>query len=280
MAGGISLPAALQLLDGQPHRKVVSAFFERLPLAKVLSGGDVSGLLKKVMADGNLSSVLSNPMGVLTGALQAQVGQAAAQLQAAGFSAASGLISSLTSASGLAGAVAAFQAAGDNLSGLTNGQAGLFALAGHDSLLGMLGDAAPAVLAAARVLGPTASPDLLNAITGGIPGMVSAVIGGTMTADAATAWVQQQTIALQGVVMASADALAQGQAMQMLASTVATVSGLMALPPGATASPIQAAIAGFVLPAARAAMDVANAAQRPEQTHDPVDTAGMTSLGG
>ena len=280
MASGISLPAALQLLDGQPHRKVVSAFFERLPLAKVLSGGDVSGLLKKVMADGNLSSVLANPMGALTGALQAQVGQAAAQLQAAGFSAASGLVSSLTGATGLAQGVAAFQAAGDSLSGLTTGQAGLFALAGHDSLLGMLGDAAPAALAAARVLGPTASPDLLSTITAGIPGMVSAVIGSTMSADAATAWVQQQTIALQNVVLASADALAQGQATQMLASTVATVSGLVALPPGVAASPIQAAMAGFVLPAARAAMDEANAAQRPAQAHDPVDTAAMTSLEG
>ena len=55
-----------------------------------------------------------------------------------------------------------------------------------------------------------------------------------------TAWVQQQTIALQNVVLASADALTQGQAMQMLASTVATVSGLVALLPGVAASPITA----------------------------------------
>jgi|LULL01.1.fsa_nt_gb hypothetical protein len=278
MAGGISFPAALQLLDGQPHKKVGTAFFERLPLAKVLSGGDVSSLMPKVLADGNLSSVMGNPMAGATGALQAQIGQAAQQIQAAGVPGASGLISSLTGASGLASAATQFQASGDNLSGATNGQVGFYALAGHDSLLSMLGNAAPSALAPSRVLGPVASGDLLGSMTSGLQSMASAVIGGTMTPDAATVWVQQQTIALQGIVAASADALTQGQAIQMQASTVATVSGLVALPPGVAATPIQAAIAGFVTPSARAAMDAANMAQRPEQTHDPVDVAAMTSL--
>ena len=278
MAGGISLPTALQLLDGTPHRKILTAFAENLPYAKVLSGGDVSGLLKKVMADGNLSSVLQNPMAGLTGQLQGLAGQAAGQLQAALGSGASGLISALTGSSGLTSALGAFQAAGDNLAGLTNGQAGLMALAGHDSLLGMLGDAAPAALAASRALGPVISGDLLNGISQALPGVVQNVIGGSMSVATATAWVQRQSASISGIVSASADALAQGQAVQMLASTVATVSGLVAPIPGVSPASIPAAFRTFVQPAALDAMNTALAAQIQADTHAPVDTAAMTSL--
>lgn len=279
MAGGISLPTALQLLDGTPHKKILTAFAENLPYAKVLSGGDVSSLLKKVLADGNLSSVLQNPMTGLTQGLQDLVGQAAAQLQSALGSGASGLISALTGASGLTSALSALQAAGDNLVGLTNGQAGLMALAGHDSLLSMLGDAAPAAVALSRVLGPTASGDLLNGITSALPGLVQNVIsGGTAVADA-TAWVQSQVANVTAVVSASADALAQGAAMQMQASAVSTVAGLLApIGAGAAQTPFQAALSTFVQPTARTAMLAALAAQVAADTHAPVDTAAMTSL--
>ena len=278
MAGGISLPTALQLLDGTPHRKILTAFAENLPYAKVLSGGDVSGLLKKVLADGNLSSVLQNPMAGLTQGLQGLAGQAAAQLQAALGSGASGLISAITDTSGLTGALSALQAAGDNLVGLTNGQAGLMALAGHDSLLSMLGDAAPAALAATRVLGPVISGDLVGSISQALPGVVQNVIGGSMAVADATAWVQGQIANISAVVSASADALAQGQSIQMLASSVATVSGLVAPIPGVAASPIQAVLGTFIQPAARTAMNAALAAQVAADTHAPVDTAAMTSL--
>ena len=244
----------------------------------MLSGGDVSGLLKKVLSDGNLSSVLQNPVAGLTQGLQGLAGQAAAQLQAALGSGASGLISAITGASGLTGALAALQTAGDNLVGLTNGQAGLMALAGHDSLLSMLGDAAPAALAATRVLGPVISGDLLGGISQALPGVVQNVIGGGMAVADATAWVQGQVANISAVVSASADALAQGQAVQMLASTVATVSGLVAPIPGVAASSIQAALGTFIQPAARTAMNAALAAQVAADTHDPVDTAAMTSL--
>lgn len=279
MAGGVALPTVLQLLDGTPHKRVASAIFENLPLAKLLQGGDISGLMKKVLADGNLSSVLQNPMAALTGQLQGLAGQAAAQLQATLGTGASGLISALTGASGLTSALSALQAAGDSLAGLTNGQAGLMALAGHDSLLSMLGDAAPAALAATRVLGPIASGDLLNGITAALPRVVQSVISGGMAVADATAWVQGQIASVTAVVSASADALTQGQSVQMLASTVATVSGLVAPIPGVAASPIQAALGTFVQPAARTAMKVALAAQVAADTHAPVDTAAMTSLG-
>lgn len=280
MADGISLPMALQLLDGTPHRKVASAIFENLPVAKVLQGGNVSGLLKKVLADGNLTSALANPMAAATGALQGLAGQAATQVQSALGSGASGLVSALTGASGLTGVLQQFQAAGDNLAGLTNGQAGLMALAGHDSLLSMLGPAAPDALAAARVLGPVASGDLLGAISGTLPGVVQQVIAGAMSIAAATTWVQQQAASIAAVTAASADALAQGQAVQMLASAVATVSGLTAPVPGVPASPIQVALAGFVTPDAAAAMQAALAEQVRADAHAPVDTAAMTSLVG
>lgn len=279
MAGGISLPTVLQLLDGTPHKKVATAVFENLPLAKLLQGGDVSALLKKVLADGNLSSVLQNPMAGLTQGLQGLAGQAAAQLQSALGSGASGLISALTGSSGLTSAISALQAAGDNLVGLTNGQAGLMALAGHDSLLSMLGDAAPAAVALSRVLGPTASGDLLSSITSALPGMVQSVISGGMAVADATAWVQAQIANVTAVVSASADALAQGAAMQMQASAVSTVAGLLApIGAGAAQTPLQAALATFVQPAARTAMLAALAAQVAADTHAPVDTAAMTSL--
>lgn len=280
MAGGVSLPAVLQLLDGTPHKKVASAIFENLPLAKLLQGGDISGLMKKVLADGNLSSVLQNPMAALTGQLQGLAGQAATQLQFALGTGASGLISALTGTSGLTGALSALQAAGDHLAGLTNGQAGLMALAGHDSLLSMLGDAAPAALAAARVLGPIASGDVLNGMAAALPGVVQSVISGGMTVADATAWVQGQIASVTAVVSASAEALAQGQSIQMLASTVATVSGLVAPVPGVTASAIQSAIGGFVTPSAGAAMLASLTAQIAAEVHDAIDVVGMTSLGG
>ena len=280
MAGGVALPTVLQLLDGTPHKKVASAIFENLPLAKLLQGGDISGLMKKVLADGNLSSVLQNPMAGLTQGLQSLAGQAATQLQSALGSGASGLISALTGASGLTGALSALQAAGDSLVGLTNGQAGLMALAGHDSLLGMLGDAAPAAVALSRVLGPTASGDLLNGITSALPGVVQNVISGGMTVAAATSWVQAQIASVSAVVSASADALAQGAAMQMQASAVSTVAGLLApIGAGAVATPLQTALGSFVQPAAFVAMNTALAAQVAADTHAPVDTAAMTALG-
>lgn len=278
MAGGVSLPGVLQLLDGTPHKKVGSAIFENMPLAKVLQGGNVSGLMGKVLADGNLSSVLMNPMAAITEQLQGLAVQAATRLQAAFGSDAGGLISALTGGSGLTTALAAFQAAGDNLSGLTNGQAGLFALAGHDSLLAMLGGSAPPALAASRVVGPLASGDLLNGIASALPGVVQSVIDGTLPLDAATSWVQGQTATIAGVTADSADALAQGQAAQMLASTVATVSGLVAPVPGIAPSPIQRAMSATVKPAAAVAMRQALAVQVAATTHAAIDTAAITSL--
>lgn len=280
MAGGISLPTALQLLDGKPHKEVKSAIFENLPLAKVLSGGNISGLIQQVLAAGDMSPVLANPMASLTGGLQGLAGQAATQLQASLGSGASGLISALTGSSGLTTALTSLQAAGDNLVGLTNNQSGLFALAGHDSLLGMLGDTIPAAVAPSRVLGPTASSDLLTGISSALPGVVQNVISGGMSVAAATTWVQIQTASITGVVAASSDALAQGQAMQMQASTVATVAGLVTTPPGITPTTIQSALGGFVTPSARAAMTAALADQIAAESHDPIDVAAMTSLGG
>lgn len=278
MSGGVSLPSVLQLLDGTPHRKVASAMFENLPLAKVLQGGNLAGLMQKVLADGNLSSVLANPMAALTGGLQAQIEQAVTQLQASAISGADALISALTGASGLSSALTAFQAAGDNLSGLTNGQAGLMALAGHDSLLGMLGGAVPGALDPARVLGPVASGALLNGLSSTLPTVISSVANGGMSVATAVQWVSGQATAISNVTAVSADALAQGQSMQMLVSAVATVSGLVAPVPGVPRSPVQTAIGTFVQPSARLAMTAALAAQIRADTHAPVDTAAMTSL--
>ncbi len=67
MAGGfVPLPQALQLISGVPLMKVSTAFFEKLSITKRLDGGPgLQGLMQKVLQDGNLSSIMQNPMAAL-----------------------------------------------------------------------------------------------------------------------------------------------------------------------------------------------------------------------
>lgn len=244
MASGIPLASVLQLLDGTPHRKVPSAIFERLPLAKVLSGGDVGALMPQVLKDGNLSSILQNPVAPI-------IDRFVRSLPGGGGDA-------------LTAAMGGLRAAGDNLIGLSNGGAGLFDLLGHASLVGMMGAHLPPELGLDRVLGPVTCGPVLTTL---LEGRSNAVAVGNPVEVA------------QGIVQASANALAQGRAIQPLVSAVASLSGALAMPGDALGpDDLQKVLSTFIHPAVREAMRGAVAAQASAEGYDLVDVAAMTAL--
>jgi len=290
MAGGIALPMALQLISGVPLKKVGSVFMEKLSATKRLDGGaGLGGLMQSVLTDGNLSSVMQNPMAGLTGAIQGQMTGITAQITAAFGGGPNALLGALTGSGGLTTALTQFQGAGDNLAGLTNGASGFFAMLGHDNLAQMAGGALPGAASMATVTAPLASPVLLGNINNTLPTVVSAVIAGTMTSEDAATWAQTQTATIAGITAASAGALAWGQSMQTMISTVSSVAGSLAVPPSfdaagnrhqGAATPLQRVLSTIVKPGPRATMERSLEAQIAHTRHDPVDIAGMTSLEG
>lgn len=287
MAGGIQLPAALQLISGVPLKKVGSVFMEKLSATKRLDGGALGGLMQAVLQDGNLSSVMQNPMAGLTGAIQGQMSGLVSQLQSSGIPGVSSLSSALSGTGGLDQAMGQLKAAGDNLAGLTNGAAGFFSMIGHDNFTQMAGSALPASASMATVTAPINSAGFLSAVNTQLPDVVNAVVAGTMTPDQATEWVQVQTATAAAIVSSSAGALAWGQEMQTMVSTVSAVAGSLAVPPthdeggnrregGATG--FQSVLGGIVQPGPKAAMARAVEAQIAHKRHDPVDVAAITSL--
>lgn len=286
MAGGIALPQALQLISGVPLAKVGTVFAEKLSITKRLDGAAPASMIKQVLADGNLSSVMQNPMAGLTQVLQTQIANLAPQIP--NIAGASGLISALTGSSGLSSALSAFQGAGDNLAGLTNGAAGFFSMLGHDQTAQMAGTAMPAQYATSVVTGPLTSGDYLSSLNTMVPQLLARVISGGAAADAAASWVTVQTTNLNGIVSASNAALAYSAAMHPLIATVASVAGSLAVPPTfdasgfrqeGVASGFQGVLASLVQPKAATALAASSAAQIAHTVHVPVDVTAMTSLG-
>lgn len=287
MAAGIPLPQALQLISGVPLRKVGSVFMEKLSATKRLDGGALGGLMQSVLQDGNLSSVMQNPMAGLTAKIQGQISGLVSQLQAGAPSDPSTLISALSGAGGLDQAMTQLKASGDNLAGLTNGAAGFFSMIGHESFAQMAGSSLPASASLATVTAPLNSGGFLSSVNDQLPGLVGAVISGTMAPDVAASWVQAQTAGAASIVAASAGALAWGQEMQTMVSTVSAVAGSLAVPPvydeagnrqeGAVTG-FQAVLGTIIQPQPRAAMERSLEAQIAHVRHEPVDVAAMTSL--
>lgn len=286
MAGGIALPQALQLISGVPLAKVGSVFAEKLSITKRLDGAAPAALMKSVITDGNLSSVMQNPMSALTGAIQGQMGGLVSQLQ--GIAGAFGLVSALTGSGGLSAALTSLQGAGNNLAGLSNGAAGFFSMLGHDQTAQMAGAAMPPQFATSVMTGPLTAGSLLGSINTVLPQVVSQVVSGAMAPSSATAWVQSQTDSLNGIVSNSAAALAWSAQMHPLIATVSSVAGALAIPPTfdangnrqeGTASGFQGVLASIVQPSAAQAMAAALAAQITHTAPPPIDTDGMTSLG-
>lgn len=284
MAGGIPFSQALQIIGGVPLQKVGSVFAEKLSITKRLDGGAIGNLMKQVIKDGNLSSLMQNPM---QGALDAVQQQAQQALQRLG-----GIpgVQSLTSAlSGLQGAATSFQAAGDNLAGLTNGAAGFMAMLGHDQTAQLAGDAMPATAATAVVTAPLTSSGLLAQASAVLPQIASQVASGTLDATSAAAWVTGISGQMTGIVQASADALAWSAANHTVIAAAATIGGALAVPPvfddqgnrsEGVPTGFQGVLQSVVQPHARDAIAAALAAQTKAKTYKPIDPDDYTSLEG
>lgn len=287
MAAGILLPKALQLISGVPLQKVASVFAEKLSITKRLDGGGgLGGLMAQVLKDGNLSSIMRNPMAALTQGIQGQLGGLVSQLSS--ITGAAGLISSLTGASGLGNALGVLQAAGDNLAGLTNGASGFFDMISHAATVDLAGAGLPISAGMNAVTAPLTSGSLLNSIGQNLPQVVAQVVSGSLSPDAALSWVQSQISAIGGVTAGSAAALAYGAQVHPMIATVSSVAGALAVPPtfdadgyrqNGASTGFQAVLGSIVQPEAAAAMAASLAAQIAHTAHSPVDVAGMTSLG-
>lgn len=288
MAGGfVPLPQALQLISGVPLMKVASVFAEKLSITKRLDGGPgLQSLMAQVLKDGNLSSIMQNPMAALTQGIQGQLGGLVSQLSSV--TGAAGLISALTGASGLGNALGALQAAGDNLAGLTNGASGFFSMIGHAATVDLAGAGLPISAAMDAVTAPLTQGAFLNTLQGALPQVVSQVVSGAMAPDLAAGWVLGQIAMIGSVTAGSAGALAYGAQMHPLIATVSSVAGALAIPPtfdedgyrlDGAASGFQGVLQSIVQPNAATAMAASLAAQIAHTVHDAIDVAAMTSLG-
>ncbi len=251
------LSQALGLIAGSPLAKAGSVIAEKLPVTKSMGLGGIGGLLSQVMQDGNLSSIMQNPVAAIAGQVQAQVQGAVAQVQATLGGAGAGLVSALSGAGGIGEAVGALKAAGDHLSGLGADPQGFFDLLAHGNMVGMLGDGAPAAMGYARAAGPVTSAPVLAQTQAIIDDTVRWAVAGTLAPDAAAALIQQQADTLRAIVADSADAIARGQAAAPLLGIASAVGGALAVPSWGQATPMQSVLATLVRPQARAVMDAA-----------------------
>lgn len=287
MSGGIALPQALQLISGVPLMKVATVFAEKLSITKRLDGGPgLQGLMAQVLKDGNLSSIMQNPMAALTQGIQSQLGGLAAQLQ--NVTGAGGLISALTGSTGLGNALSQLQSAGDNLAGLTNGATGFFSMLSHASTADLAGTALPSLAAMSVVTGPLTQGGFLTGLGQSLPAVIGQVLAGGMSPDAAASWVTGQINTIASVLSGSAGALAYGAQMHPLIAQVSSIAGALAVPPtfdaagnrqDGAATGFQGVLRSIVQPNAATAMAASLAAQIAHTVHDAVDTAAMTSLG-
>jgi len=288
MAGGfVPLPQALQLIGGVPLLKVGSVFAEKLSITKRLDGGAAGDLMKKVLQDGNLSSLLQNPQAAISSAISSAIPGLAAGLGSV--SGAAGLISSLTGANGLGATLLAFQSAGDTLAGLTNGGAGFLGMIAHDTTAQMAGAALPDLAATSVVTGPLTASGLLGSIQTVLPQVVGQVVSGSLAPAIAQAWVDGVGGQLNGIVSASNAALSWSAANHTLVASVATIGGALAVPPvfdvegnreEGVATGFQGVLQSLVQPDALAPLSDALSALTAHTKHDPVDPDDYTSLEG
>lgn len=287
MAGGIALPQALQLIGGVPLLKVGSVFAEKLSITKRMDGGASGDLMKQVLAAGNLSPILQNPMAGGIGAIQSQIGSAVSALGS--IPVASGLVSALSGAGGLGDAANGFLGAGNALAGLSNAGAGFFGMIAHDTTASMAGDALPPSAATSVVTGPLTAGGLVGSIGSVLPQVVAQVVAGTLDVASATAWVNGASEQLGAVVSDSNAALAWSAANHTLVAATASIGGALAVPPvfdsagnrqEGAASGFQGVLQSLVRPEALGPISDALNALTAATRYDPVDPDDYTSLEG
>lgn len=254
---GFGLSQALGLIAGSPLSKAGSVIAEKLPVTKSMGLGGIGGMLSQVLNDGNLSSIMQNPVAAIAGQVQAQVQGAVAQVQAALGGGGAGLVSALSGAGGVSEAVGALKAAGDHLSGLGADPQGFFDLVAHGNMAVMLGADAPSVMSYDRAAAPITSGPVLAETQTLIDQTVQQAISGALDPSAAAVIIQQQTAALQAITAESANAIAMGQAAAPLLGIASAVGGALAVPSWSAQTAAQSVLATLVQPQARAVMDAA-----------------------
>nr|USU31114.1 hypothetical protein NG677_17450 [Methylobacterium sp. OTU13CASTA1] len=246
----IELPAVLKLLNGNPLMKVRQVIGEHLPLTKSLDGGaGLDGLVSKVMS-GGLASVIPNPMAVATGQLQGILGNAAGQITGSLGDGGAGLVSALTGAGGLGGAVTGLTSSGNGLLSASC----ILSVVGHAGVADMAGAALPGGLGITTVLGPLNAEGVVGSIAQWVPTMVAGVIAGTLPVDTAIAQVEAHTATLNGITNASATALATVEAMAPNLAAVSTVAAALVAAPVEIRAVLERAIAPEDLATMRASV--------------------------
>lgn len=244
MAGGI-----ISLIGGNPLMKVKQVIGESLPLTKSLDGGAGLGdMIRDVVSGGGLGSIISNPMGALTGIAQGVIGNAASSLQ--GVAGAGALIGKLTGSGGLGEALGTLASAGD---GLLSGQ-GILDMVGHANLVDMFGAALPAEFGLDKVVGPLASDALLTGINTAIPAMVQDVMTGTLSVSDAIAQVDAHIADLADVVGGSTNALTTVASNALDIAAVSTVAAATVAAPPEIQAVLQRAVAPEALAIMRASV--------------------------
>lgn len=190
-------------------------------------GGIVNKLVGGVMS-GGLASLVQNPVGTLTGALQGQLGDMVGGL--ANIPGADVLQAAIHGdLGGALGALADHTGMMSGLSEIADGGFGPQQILGHASMLAS-GMETPADMAMDLVLGPLGAGDLVGAIQGGLPGLIDGVVnGGDIGAalDQVRAW----TGTVQGLVDGSVGALSSGRAAMIAVSQGASLVSDMIEPP-------------------------------------------------
>lgn len=254
------LSQALGLIAGSPLSKAGTVIAEKLPVTKSMGLSGIGGMLSQVMSDGNLSSIMKNPVAALAGQVQAQAAAAGTQVQSALGDSGAGIVNALSGAGGLSEAVSGLKAAGDRLSGLGADPQGFFDLLGHGNTVGMLGAATPPAMSFDRAAGPVTSAPALLMTQAAVDDAVQAAVAGTLPPDQAAAHIQQQAAILRAITDGSASAIAMGQGAAPMLAIAAAVGGALAVPSWASPTPIQAVLGTLVQPEARRTMDAAVAA--------------------
>jgi hypothetical protein len=290
----VEIGQLLKLLDMIPDKKGKRTFIEKLPSAQKLDGGNLSGLMSKLVS-GNLSDLFKNPLSAIMGPLQQLLG-AVMNAQSGG---ASGTPDSSNGAGGVTtgpigrpGGVGApgganpFADAIGGPGGLIQAVQGLAALSGrlsgevapaageygftdlvlHESILDQLGDAAPASMTLAVAAAPLEAGGLLSNVADTVYRYNTAIMRGQMSSIAAAPDVISYTAQINAIVSSSVAAIAQGEAMAPKIAQVQTAAGMLV-----SGSPdLQKLVRTCLQPSSASAMD---AAMSDRLTIRPPDTA-------
>lgn len=195
MVGFTTVPNVLGIIGGSPILKAGRTIIENLKAAKSVDGGDLGGLLSKVLQNG-IGAVLKNPLANIAALVNSTAAQAITKLESfwspdtttgsgdsgtttvpdpdrAAFTAAIGnLTSAVTSITGAAAVLSGVNA-GDGL--------GFLNVLSHSGTTSMLGSNLPGGLGLPVVLGPLNADTTLATVQADIDGIPDALIAGDIT---------------------------------------------------------------------------------------------------